>query len=274
MPARRQLHGSEARYKGRVTPEEYVAINRAHWTVGNARYTDARALEAWQEPQIRWGVWQVPESQLRVLPENLAGLDVVELGCGTAYISAWLAGRGARPVGIDPTPAQLATARRCQQELGLDFPLIDAFAEKVPLPDATFDLAISEYGASIWCDPALWVAESARLLRRGGELVFLRGSTLRILCSPDEGRVQEQLVRPQRDLYRLDWRDDRDPGTEFHPGTAEMFGILRANGFELLDFRELYASDDAVDHEYYRHLPAEWAKRWPSEEIWRARKRG
>jgi hypothetical protein len=52
-----------------------------------------------------------------------------------------------------------------------------------------------------------------------------------------------------------------------------MFAILRENGFELLDFRELYAPDDAVDHEYYVQPSAEWARKWPAEEIWRLRLR-
>src|SRR5215213_2984524 len=72
-----------------------------------------------------------------------------ELEWGTAYISSWLARRGARPVGVDITPAQLETARRMQAEFGLEFPLLEASAEDVPLPDESFDLAISEYGASI-----------------------------------------------------------------------------------------------------------------------------
>ncbi len=62
---------------------------------------------------------------------------------------------GARPVGVDVTPAQLATARRCQEQFGLTFPLVEASAEDVPLPDNSFDVAVSEYGASIWCDPDL-----------------------------------------------------------------------------------------------------------------------
>ena len=94
----------------------------------------------------------MPESELRVLPD-VDGKDVVELGCGTAYVSAWLARRGARPVGVDLTAEQLETARRMQAKHGLDFPLVHASAEDVPLPDASFDLAVSEYGASIWCDP-------------------------------------------------------------------------------------------------------------------------
>jgi len=43
----------------------------------------------------------VPDSELHVLPEDLAGKDAIELGCGTAYVSAWLARRGARVVGLD-----------------------------------------------------------------------------------------------------------------------------------------------------------------------------
>ena len=170
--------------------------NREIWTQENAEYTGPKALEAWRQEEIGWGVFQVPESQLGALP-GVAGKDVVELGCGTAYFSAWLAKRGARPVGVDLTPAQLATARRCQQELGIEFPLVEASAEDVPLPDASFDLALSEYGASIWCDPARWIAEAARLLRPGGELVFLVNSTLAILCSHDDGSVVERLQRPQ-----------------------------------------------------------------------------
>lgn len=75
-------------------------------------------------------------------------------------------------MGVGLSPAQLATARRCQERFGLWFPLIKADAGAVPLPDGGFDLAISECGASLWCDPARWVPEAARLLRPGGRLVF------------------------------------------------------------------------------------------------------
>ena len=91
-------------------------------------------------------------SELRVLPD-VGGQDVIELGCGTAYWSAWLARRGARVTGIDNSARQLETARQLQREHKLEFPLIHGSAEEVPLPDASFDLAFSEYGASIWCDP-------------------------------------------------------------------------------------------------------------------------
>ncbi len=108
---------------------------------------------------------------------DLTGLDVVELGCGTAYMSAVFAKLGARPVGVDITPAQLETARRLMAETGIEFPLVEADAGETGLPDASFDLVFSEYGASIWIDQERFAAESARLLRPGGRLVFMSTST-------------------------------------------------------------------------------------------------
>jgi len=174
-------------------PEDAVAINRQIWTDMNARYADARASAAWHKSDITWGVWQVPEADLHALPPDLAGLDVVDLGCGTAYFSAWLAQRGARPVGVDPTPAQLATARRCQQELGLIFPLIEAPAERVPLPDSAFDMVLSEYGAATWADPYRWIPEAARLLRPKGRLVMLRPRQGSSHMCPRHGRNAGQV---------------------------------------------------------------------------------
>lgn len=60
---------------------------------------------------------------------------------------------------------------------------------------------------------------------------------------------------------------------EFHLGHGDWFNLLRDSGFELLDLIELYAAEDAVDHPFYSYVPAAWAKQWPAEEIWRARKR-
>jgi SAM-dependent methyltransferase len=250
---------------------ESVGINREVWTRSNEKWGDAKALETWRADEITWGTWAVPESELHALPDDLAGLDVVELGCGVAYFSAWLARRGARPVGVDPTPAQLETARRCQRETGIEFPLVEAYGEAVPLPDAAFDLVLSEYGASIWADPHRWIPEAARLLRPGGVLVFLCNSPLALLCSPNVGPVVEHLVRPQFGMYRFDWRED-DGGIEFHLAHGDLVRLLRANAFEILDLIEVQAPADAVTHEFYDYVSADWAKQWPSEEIWVARK--
>jgi len=127
----------------------------------NREHTDSRAQEQWAAEEITWGVFGVPDRTIGLPLGEVAGLDIVELGCGTAYSSAWLARRGGRPVGVDPTPAQLETARRMQARGGPQFPLLQAPAERVPLPDASFELALSEYGASLWADPKLWVPEAS-----------------------------------------------------------------------------------------------------------------
>jgi SAM-dependent methyltransferase len=250
---------------------EYVPQNVELWTKANLEHTGEKAREAWAREEIDWGIFGIPESQLGVLGD-VDGLDVVELGCGTAYFSAWLAKRGARPVGVDPTTAQLETARRMQAETGIEFPLVAGVGEEVPLPDASFDLALSEYGASIWADPYKWIPEAARLLRADGRLVFLRNSTLVILCQPLDPPAREELVRPQRGLHRIEWEDTG--GVEFHLGHGDWIELLRANGFEVERLLELYAPDDADSHGYYDFVTAEWARKWPAEEIWVARKRG
>src|SRR5881394_448444 len=215
-PTRPSPPGARSR-SGSVTEPDYVAVNRDSWTQANAEYTDRQARGAWAQEEITWGQWSKPEREVGILPD-VAGKDVIELGCGTAYFGAWLKRAGAsRVVGVDVTPAQLETAKRMDEEFGLGLELIEANAEDVPLPDDSFDLAFSEFGASIWCDPALWIPEAARLLRPGGELVFLRGSTLNVLCQPNEGLMGEQLVRPQKGLYRMEWDDEDGAVVEFHP---------------------------------------------------------
>jgi SAM-dependent methyltransferase len=249
---------------------EEARRNRDYWTQSNAEYTDASAPETWAQDEITWGTFGVPEAELNLLGD-VAGKDVLELGCGTAYFSAWLAKRGARPVGLDITPAQLETARRLQRETGLEFPLVEADAAEVPLPDESFDLVLSEYGASIWVDPYRWIPEAARLLRPGGELVFLCNSTLAMLCTGDgpDDVVGETLLRPQFGMHRFDQWD----GVEYHLAHGDWIALLREHGFELEALHELKAPPDADDHTYYVWVSAAWAKRWPAEEIWKARKR-
>jgi SAM-dependent methyltransferase len=211
----------------------------------------------------------VPESELRALPD-VADKDVIELGCGTAYFSAWLARRGARPVGVDVTPAQLDTARAMQAKHGLEFPLLLESAESVPLPDASFDLALSEYGASIWADPAKWVPEAARLLRPGGELVFLVNGRIQTLCFPDDDA--EPVTTAFRQVY---FRDPRhawpDGGVNFFLAYGEWIRLLRANGFDVVDLIEVQAPEGAPENRHGLADPA-WSRKWPVEEIWRARK--
>lgn len=247
-----------------------TARNVEVWTRSNAEYTDESARRAWSRQEIVWGVFGIPERDLGVLGD-VAGLDVIELGCGTAYFAAWLARSGAQVVGVDPTPAQLETARRMQAEFCLEFPLVEAGGEAVPLPDASFDLAVSEHGAATWCDPDLWLAEAARLLRPGGRLVFMHTAPLATICFPDRGPVTTALQRPYFGLGRLEWSPDS--GIEFQLTHGGWIDVLRRHGFEIERLIEPCAPHGATAHPYYSDFDLEWARRWPVEEIWAARKR-
>jgi hypothetical protein len=176
----------------------HVERNREYWTRQAVRYADA-AERAWAKREPDWGVWAVPESELRVLPD-VAGKDVVELGCGTAYFSAWLARLGARP---------------------------------------------------------------------GGELVFLVNGTLLILCSPDgdDDPVGTELVRPYFGMRRFSW----EGSVEFHLGYGDWIRLLRANGFEVEDLVEIQAPEGTPPNRFGFVTP-EWSHKWPSEEVWKARK--
>jgi SAM-dependent methyltransferase len=252
-----------------LSEPEYVALNRDRWARSNEEYTDADALRMWARDEIVWGVAGVPESEVDVLGD-VSGLDMVELGCGTAYFSAWLAKRGARPVGVDVTPAQLETARRCMAETGIEFPLVEASAEDVPLPDASFDLALSEHGASTWCEPSRWIPEAARLLRPGGRLVFLHGTPFVYAHYPDVGDASRELQRPYFGMHRFQWTPE--DGIEFQLTYGGWIDVLVGAGLAVERLVELRTPEGASRHEYYNDWDPEWSRHWPAEEIWVASK--
>jgi len=245
-----------------------TARNRALWTLVNRLHTDAAALQMWQREGIRWGLFGIPESQVGALPP-LPGARVVELGAGTAFLSAALARAGARPVAIDLNEDQLATAARCQRATGLHFPLVQADAERVPLRDGCAELVVSEHGASVWCDPARWLPEAARLLAPGGHLAFCVNSVLSTLCVPDAGPATETLQRTHDDLGRMEF-----DGVEHHPSHGQWIAMLRHFGFEVLALHELTAPADAQENGFYEIAEVDWARRWPAEDLWVARRVG
>lgn len=253
---------------------EHVAENRRYW--------DSMAVDwvgpgerAWaQEP--RWGTWAIPNSELRLLPDQMAGERTIELGCGTGYVSAWMRRRGASVYAIDNSEAQLTTARRLCELHGLDdIEWVHGSAEDVPQPDNSFDFAISEYGAAIWCEPAAWIGEAHRLLRPGGELVFLGNHPLAMMCSPLDGSlpVTDRLERGYFDLGRLDWRDaaEEPGGIEFNLPISSWIRLFHDIGFDVVDYVEIRAPESVTGTN--GTVTAEWAKRFPSEQVWRIRKR-
>jgi len=245
-------------------PADHVLANRAHWDRMAGDWVDS-GRSAWAADEPRWGVFALPESRIGLLA-GFAGGDVVELGCGTGYVSAWLARRGGRPVGVDNSAAQLATAAAFQAEFGLRFPLVHGDAERLPFPDRSFDFAVSEYGAAIWCDPHRWLPEAARVLRPGGRLVFLGNSPLMVMCVNDDwSQIGEGLARSQFGMHRFD--DPDDDSVEFHLSHGELIDIFGSCGLTVERLVELRPGVDTPPSQY-PWAAVDWARRWPLEEAW------
>jgi SAM-dependent methyltransferase len=224
----------------------HVSQNRSYWDEQAPGWV-LSGEQRWARNEPVWGVWKLPEAEIGMFPVDLAGLDAIELGCGTGYVSGWMGRRGARVVGIDNSERQLTTARRLGAQHGVELALLHGNAETVDHPDESFDFAISEYGAAIWCDPHAWIPEAYRLLRPGGRLAFLGHTPLAMVCSPTDGSlpIEARLHRPYFDLHSLDWTDAADDpgGIEFNLGTADWFALFRRTGFEIVDYLELRNPD-------------------------------
>lgn len=249
-----------------------MAVTRRAWDEHMSAWFERYAHSRWAAAEPYWGMWCIPQSRLPVLPGDVAEVTAVELGCGSGYVSAWLARRGARPVGVDISARQLAVAHRLQGEFGLRFPLVQADAERVPLADGCAGLVISEYGASVWCDPYRWIPEAARLLRPGGRLVFLAQSTLARMCLPEQGPVTDRLVRDLFGLHRVLRRGTS--GGEYQLFTlphGEWIRLLGRSGLVVEDLIEVQVPPGASNNDF-PELPDEWARRWPAEEVWFARR--
>ncbi|CUH81830.1 3-demethylubiquinone-9 3-methyltransferase [Tritonibacter multivorans] len=252
--------------------KDYVTINRDLWNAEAADWAEIGA-RLWASPEPVWGNWNNADDGLGLLPEDMSDLDAIELGCGTGYVSGWMAKRGARVTGIDVSAEQLKSARRFAQEHGADVQFLEANAEDTALPDQSFDFAISEYGAAIWCRPSLWLAEAFRLLRPGGRLVFLGNHPLSLICSPPSGApCDDTLHRPYRGMWGADWTEvEFEPsGICFNLTMADWMALFLQIGFTVERYQELYAPDWAEG--VRAAIPADWAKSYPMEQVWHLQK--
>lgn len=254
--------------------KDHVSINREVWDADAPNWI-AQGERLWALDSPVWGDWNHPEADMHLLPSEMTGLDAIELGCGTGYVSGWMARRGARVTAVDVSCNQLDTARRLCKKHGRTVQFLERNAEATGLPDASFDFAISEYGAAIWCRPGLWLRETWRLLRPGGRLVFLGNHPMVILCSPENGAPCDlTLHRPYRDLWGADWTEvEIEPsGICFNLTTSSWISLFSEIGFLIENYQEVFAPDDAEGTRAC--VPADWAKMYPIEQVWHLRKPG
>lgn len=247
--------------------ESDVLTNREYWDSMAPQWVAAGERQ-WLCNEPNWGIWHAPETELRLLPESLEGLQTVELGCGTGYVSGWLARRGAEAVGLDNSAQQLATAQRLSREHGVAVGWVHGNAERLPFEAESFDLAVTEYGAVTWVDPVRWVPEAARVLRPGGRLVVLGNTPWLNVCTPTTGATAgRQLERSYFGEGRIDWTDAPiDPGgVEFNLPISGWFELFTVNALRVERYLEIQAPEGVEDQTY---VTADWARMFPAEHAW------
>lgn len=242
----------------------YEERNRAFWDADADDYQAAHAADLAPDQARAWGVWRIPESDVHALGP-VAGRDVLEYGCGAAQWSIALAHDGARPVGLDQSVAQLRHARRLQHEQRMSFPLVAATATATPFAAESFDVVFCDHGAMSFCDPEATIPEVARLVRPGGRFVFNKTTAL-VYLTFDWAR-DRQDVRLQHDYFGMRVFDSGEGTVDFELPYGDMVRLVRRHGFVLEDLVELRAPVDATTT-YDEFVPADWARRWPAEEIW------
>lgn len=144
------------------------------------------------------------------------GLDALDIGCGTGFLSLELAQRGHRVTGIDFAPAMLALARRKAMEAGADIHFEEADAENLPLPPLSFDLVVTRHVLWTLPHPEAAIDEWIRVLRPGGRLAVIDGHSLvkpgeeqaasarrSAEYAPIGDRLPFLMGRPQQDIEAL-----------------------------------------------------------------------
>lgn len=164
--------------------------NRRWWDADAAQYHDAHADFLGVDSVDGEFVW-CPEGMHEAdwqLLGDVAGKRVLEIGCGSAPCSRWLASRGAQPVGLDLSRAMLDRGSAVMARGGPRVPLVQAGAEALPFASASFDLACSSFGAIPFvADAAAVMREVERVLRPGGRWVFSVTHPMRWIFPDDPG---------------------------------------------------------------------------------------
>ena len=242
--------------------------NRRFWDRESDEYQRRHGKRLTEQAEA-WGTVRWPERELKILGV-VRGKDVLEFGCGGAQWSVALALRGARPVGLDNSAAQLRHAAENMSAAGVEFPLVHASAERVPLPDASFDVVFCDHGAMTFADPHRTVPEAARLLRRGGLFAFCMSTPVWDTCWNDAKDTVDERLR--HDYFELGRWDEGDGEVVWQLPYGEWIRLFRANGLEVEDLVELRVPEGATST--YRNVrELRWGHRWPAEHIWKTRKR-
>ncbi len=223
-----------------VSQAESVAANRRWWDADADAY-QAEHGEFLGAADFVWCPEGVREEDARLLGE-VRGRTVLEVGCGAAQCSRWLVTQGARVVAVDLSAGQLRHARELDRRTGVAVSgLVQADATRLPLRDASVDLACSAFGAVPFvADSAALMREVARVLRPAGQWAFSVTHPVRWIFPDDPWPAGLAVIRSYFDRAAY---VERDAGggaayVEHHRTVGDRVRELVAAGFRVLDLVE------------------------------------
>jgi SAM-dependent methyltransferase len=188
-----------------------------------------------------WGPEGIHESELRILGD-VAGKDILEVGCGAAQCCRWLVSQGARAIGLDLAHRQLQHAVRINDDTGVVVPVVGGTATHLPFAPHSFDTVFSSFGAlQFVADVNRAVAEVARVLRPGGRFAFSITHPTRWMFPDDPteaGLLASQSYWDRTPYVEVDDATGRVSYVEHHRTIGDWVRLLAAHDFQLLDIAE------------------------------------
>jgi SAM-dependent methyltransferase len=216
-----------------------VRANRRWWDAGADSYHAEHGAFLGSADFV-WSPERLREQDARLLGA-VRGKQILEIGCGAAMCSRWLAGQGAQPVASDVSAGMLRHARTGNAKTGIEVPLVQADAQRLPFADASFDIAFTAFGAVAFvADSARVMREIARVLKPGGRWVYSTTHPLR-WCFPDDpgpGGLTATMPYWDRTPYVELAPTGEASYVEHHRTLSDRVRELVAAGFRLLDIVE------------------------------------
>ncbi|WP_405497753.1 class I SAM-dependent methyltransferase [Nocardia sp. NBC_00511] len=237
------LLGTAGVARVKVDSDASQRANRRWWDADAAAYHETHADFLGVDSTAGEFVWcpeGLHEGDWRLLGD-IEGKRILEIGCGSAPCSRWLASHGAHPVGLDISRAMLDRGLAAMTEGGPRVPLIQAGAEELPFADASFDLACSAFGAVPFvADSAQVMREVHRVLKPGGRWVFSVNHPMRWIFPDNPGPEGLLAAIPYFDRTPyVEFDAEGEPTyVEHHRTIGDRVREIVAAGLTLLDIIE------------------------------------
>jgi SAM-dependent methyltransferase len=114
----------------------------------------------------------IPAAKLVNFAQVTPGQKVLDVACGTGVVAVTAARRGAKVSGLDLTPVLVERARHNAGVAAVDVDFTEGDVERLPYPDASFDLVLSQFGHIFAPRPTVALGEMLRVLKVGGRIAF------------------------------------------------------------------------------------------------------